>query len=171
MKRRIFSALLTSALLFITGCGYHWGSIMHPQVKSIAIAPVVNETTAYNVASDMRMMLAEQFTLDGSLELTSLETSDCILETRVLSVKFTEIDDDSYDASVIYRPSEWRVEVEAEFRVIIPGVREPLIKPRKVTGRALFKSQADMETNRIQATRMACSEAAKLIIIYTTEAW
>ena len=90
MKKRIFSALLTSALLFITGCGYHWGSIMHPQVKSIAIAPVVNETTAYNVASDMRMMLAEQFTLDGSLELTSLETSDCILETRVLSVKFTD---------------------------------------------------------------------------------
>ena len=119
----------------------------------------------------MRMMLAEQFTLDGSLELTSLETSDCILETRVLSVKFTEIDDDSYDASVIYRPSEWEVIVEAEFRVIIPGVREPLVKPRKVTGRALFKSQADMETNRIQATRMACSEAAKLIIIYTTEAW
>ena len=29
MKKRIFSALLTSALLFITGCGYHWGSIMH----------------------------------------------------------------------------------------------------------------------------------------------
>ena len=171
MKKQIFSTLIASALTLLAGCGYHWGSIMHPQVKSIAIAPVVNETTAYNVASDMRMMLAEQFTLDGSLELTSLETSDCILETRVLSVKFTEIDDDSYDASVIYRPSEWRVEVDAEFRVIIPGVREPLVNTRKVVGRALFKSQADMETNRIQATRMACSEAAKQIIIYTTEAW
>ncbi len=171
MKRVIFSALSVLTMIMTGGCGYHWGSIMHPQVKSIAIAPVVNETTAYNVASDMRMMLAEQFMLDGSLELTSLETSDCILETRVLGVKFTEIDDDSYDASVIYRPSEWRVEVEAEFKVIIPGTREPLVKTRKVVGRALFKSQADMETNRIQATRMACAEAAKLIIIYTTEAW
>lgn len=162
--------LAIAAALLLTGC-YHWGSLMHPQIKSIAVAPVVNETAAYNLASEMRMALNEQFMVDGSLELKSLNTADCILNARVLAVTYIEVSDDSYDDDVIYRPTEWRVNVTMEFTVTIPGKREPLISTRTVQGESLFQVQADLETNRHQATLRACANAAQRAVVATTEAW
>jgi len=163
--------LLVGAALFLSGCGYHLGSIMHPQVKSIAVAPVVNETAVYNAASEMRMMLCEQIMTDGSLELTDMETADCILQARILNVSYTEVTSASYNNDVIYRPTEWRIVVTMEFKVIIPGKREPLISTRTVTGNTLFQVQADLETNRHQATLLACGNAAYNAVIAITEAW
>ncbi len=169
---RLFLKLtLALSLMAIAGCGYHMGSIAHPQVKSIAIAPVINDTATFNAASDMRMALSETFMVDGSYTLTSLEKADAILKARVINVAYTEITEDSYDSDVIYRPTEWRVEVTVEFTVIIPGKREPLIPVRTVTGNTLFQAQADMETNRRQATLVACADAAKRVTVLATEAW
>ncbi len=162
--------LLLLPLLLAAGC-YHCGSLMHPQIESIAVAPVVNDTAAYNLASEMRMALCEQFTTDGSLTLRDLNTADCILNARVIEVTCIEISDDSYDDDVIYRPTEWRVTVTMEFKVVIPGKREPLISTRTVTGDSMFQVQADLETNRHQATLRACANAAKAAVVATTEAW
>ena len=165
-----YKSLFLSVLLFMTGCGYHMGSIMHPQVQSIAIAPVVNESLAYNAAADMRGMLSEQVMRDGSLKLTDLKTADCILHARVLDVSYSKIDDDSYN-SQIFRPSEWRITVRAEFEVIIPGKREPLVSRRVVVGTADIQALADLEGSRMQGTRYACFNAAERIIQAITEAW
>ena len=165
-----YKHLFLFLLLFVTGCGYHMGSIMHPQVKSIAIAPVINESLAYNAASDMRGMLSEQVMRDGSLKLTDLKTADCILHARILEVTYNKIDDDSYN-SQIFRPSEWRISVKVEFEVIIPGKREPLVSRRVVSGTANIQALADLEGSRMQGTRYACFDAAERIIQATTEAW
>jgi len=157
-------------LLLAAGC-YHFGSIAHPQIESIAIAPVVNETATYNLASEMRMALCEQFMTDGSLTLRDLNTADCILNARVTQVEYIEVSDASYDDDIIYRPVEWRVTVTLEFNVTIPGKREPLVSTRTVTGNTMFQVQADLETNRHQATLHACANAAKAAVVATTEAW
>ncbi|MEA4862774.1 MAG: LPS assembly lipoprotein LptE [Victivallaceae bacterium] len=162
--------ILLLPLILAASC-YHCGSLMHPQVQSIAIAPVVNETAAYNLASEMRMALSEQFMTDGSLTVRDLNTADCILNARVIEVTYIEISDDSYDSDVIYRPTEWRVTVTMEFKVIIPGNREPLVSTRTVTGDSMFQVQADLATNQHQATLRACANAAKAAVVATTEAW
>ncbi|MEG2075255.1 MAG: hypothetical protein RRY34_02040, partial [Victivallaceae bacterium] len=64
--RNIILSSCTLILMLCAGC-YHMGSMMHPDVKTIAIAPVVNETTAYNASINMRKALLEQFMRDGSL--------------------------------------------------------------------------------------------------------
>ena len=66
MFREIFLKMLRlSTLLLLTmlfsGCGYKIGNMGHPQLKSVAIAPVVNDTLAYNAAANMRGQLAECF--------------------------------------------------------------------------------------------------------------
>ena len=69
MFREIFlrmlrlSTLLLLALFF-SGCGYRIGNLGHPQLKSVAIAPVVNDTLAYNASAEMRGQLAERFQVD-----------------------------------------------------------------------------------------------------------
>ena len=157
-------------LLCLAGC-YHVGSIAHPELESVAIAPVVNETAAYNVSAQMRQLLCEQFMTDGSLQLKDLDTADCIVNARIVSVQFREISDDSNDDNIVFLPSEWTVQIHVEFSVIIPGKATSLVSQRKVTGTTDFQVQADLETNRERAIQQAARDAAQQIVTYTTEAW
>ena len=68
-------AAMLSLVLLCGGCGYHVGSMMHPQVKSIGVAPVVNDTAFFNCASQLRSMLCETFMTDGSLKLKDVKSA------------------------------------------------------------------------------------------------
>lgn len=83
--------MLTLLLACVSGCGYRVGSLMHPQIRTVAVAPVVNETIAYNVSAEVRGLLCEAFMTDGSLKLVDMSKADCIVYARVLGVNFSEI--------------------------------------------------------------------------------
>ncbi len=170
---QIFSVFATAILLIAGGCGYQVGSssLMHPQIKSIAIAAVTNETLAPNVAAEMRNMLAEQFATDGSLKLKSLEEADCILYCVVTKVETTSFSEDAEDNEMIYRPAEWSVSVTAKFSVIIPGRAKPLLSEREASGNARYNVYTDHDITKRRGIKMACFQAAEEIVEYTTEAW
>ena len=68
--RKIHLAALAAFLLVVCGgCGYRVGSLMHPQIKTVAVAPVQNETVEYNLTAQVRNLLCERFMVDGSLKL------------------------------------------------------------------------------------------------------
>ena len=170
--RFIFVRLtLLSALIYLSGCGYHWGSITHPQIKTIAIAPVTNDTMEYNVSAQMRGMLAEQFNVDGSLRLVSLEEADCIIYCIVKKVETVSIGEDSTDNEMTYRPAEWALEISAEFQVIIPGRAKPLIPLITLSGYSSYQVTADNETGRRRGILMACRDLSCKIVANVTEAW
>ena len=158
-------------LLSIQGCGYHFGHIMHPQVKSIAIAPVKNETLAYNVPAELRNRLTEAFMRDGALKVKPLREADCILYARVIDIKYRETTPASFDDEVTYRPVEWRIWITAEYTVIIPGNKEPLIKKQKVMADAIFQVQADYFVNRERGILQCCWHLSRLIVQNVTEGW
>ena len=166
--------LLTALVLSIIpagGCGYKIGSIMHPQVKSIAIAPITNETIEPFVSADMRGALCETFQFDNSLKVKDLKSADCILYGKVISVETTSTSDDSTDNEQTYRAAEWGVSVEFEFIVSVPGRKKPLISRRRVKGDAKYQVMADQEVTRRRGIKQACRNAAQQAVIYTTEAW
>ncbi|OGV36956.1 MAG: hypothetical protein A2020_16355 [Lentisphaerae bacterium GWF2_45_14] len=164
----IMPLLIVSSL---SGCGYHWGSIAHPQIKSIAIAPVTNDTIEYNVSAEMRGMLAEQFNVDGSLRLVSLEEADCIIYCIIKKIETISIGEDSTDVEMTYRPAEWAIEIEGEFQVIIPGRATPLIPKRILKGYTTYQVTADNETGRRNGIKMACHDLAEKMVYNVTEAW
>jgi hypothetical protein len=168
----IISALTVFSVLFIiSGCGYQMGSLMHPQVKSIAIAPIVNETLEPLASAQMRKALCEQFQFDSSLKLKQLETADCILYGRIIDVETTATSEDTYDNEQTYRAAEWSVQITFEFVVMVPGRKEPLVNTRRVTGSAKYQVMADQAITRRRGVEQACREAAEQAVIYTTEAW
>ena len=169
MRTLIVSAF-ASALLFLCGCGYRIGSLMHPQIESIAIAPVVNETVAYNLAPQVRGLLCETFQQDGSLQLRRESNADCILYARISSIKFTSSTWSSAYDEENYVPTEWKVDVTIEYTVVIPGELKPLSKG-KATGSATFMTGADMEAGRTNGIRLAAYDASKKIVHNVTEAW
>lgn len=161
----------TSLLLLLSGCGYHLGHLMHPQVKSIAIAPVKNETLVYNVPAILRNTLSEAFMRDGALKVKSLREADCILYARVTEVTYRETTPASFDNEITYRPMEWRIWMTVEFTVVIPGNKEPLIKKQKISADALFQVQADYYVNRQRGIQQCSWHLARKLTQQVTEAW
>lgn len=88
--RKIHLAALAAFLLVVCGgCGYRVGSLMHPQIKTVAVAPVQNETVEYNLTAQVRNLLCERFMVDGSLKLVDEKEADCIVYARVTDVRFS----------------------------------------------------------------------------------
>ena len=159
------------SITLLAGCGYRMGSLMHPQVKTIAIAPIKNNTLEPYGSAAMRAALCEQFQFDGSLKVVSLEKADCILYGRITSVESKGTMDDSFDNMQTYRPSEWQVTINFEFEVVIPGKKKPLVNKRVVAGTAQYQVMADQDVTRRRGLKQACINAARDTVVYTVEAW
>jgi len=168
--RNFVIPVLAAAALALCGCGYRIGSLMHPQINSIAIAPVINETVAYNLAPQVRSLLCETFQQDGSLQLRRESNADCILYARITGVKFSSSSWSSTYDDQNYVPTEWKVTVTIEYTVVIPGELKPLASG-KTTGSATFMTGADMEAGRTNGTRLAAFDAAKQVVHNVTEGW
>lgn len=171
IKRLWISILGAGVMLCAAGCGYTVGYVSHPQLKSVAVAPVINETTSYNASAMLRNFLAERFMVDGSLKLEGQKAADCIVYTRVLDVKYRAIGITSLTSDDDFMPEEWRVTVTVEYSVILPGRAKPLIPANKVTGMAEFLVEPDLENARANGLRQALNNAAKSIVAGLTEAW
>ena len=175
---RSFRAFLAASLLAFTGvfffssCGYyHMGSMMHPQIKTIAISTIRNDTREPLLTELARAQIAARFQSDNSLKLVSKEEADCILYVRLVSVSTSMR---RYRASYEdeeYRPAEFHVNLSAEMEVLIPGRSEPLIKKRTVTGSANYQYNVDPQVGRYYGMRQACYDLGNEIVEYTTEAW
>lgn len=96
---------------------------MHPQIKTVAVAPVQNETVEYNLTAQVRNLLCERFMVDGSLKLVDEKEADCIVYARVTDVRFAEVSwaKNDKDRDDIFLPNEWSVTLTIEYSVIIPG--------------------------------------------------
>lgn len=171
--KRLFIMLTASAVLLLTGgCGYRIGTMGHPQIKTIAIAAVKNDSTVYNLAAIMRNLLVEQFMLDGTLKVVSPEKADCILYARIVTSTMAEVtESSSSSADRSFEPEEWQIAVSAEYSVIIPGQKAPLIPLRQVSGTANFQAPGDMDSAMRRGAAQACRKAAVEMVEFTTEAW
>ncbi len=171
LKKVLLCTAIPLLCLAVSGCGYHLGSVMHPQVKTIAIAPIKNETLEEWATPCMRQALAEQFEFDNSLKVKTVEEADCVLYGRVTKIRTTGIGFDSTNNEQTYSPAEFGLEITFEFNVIIPGRSKSLINTRRVTGAAAYQVTADNEIARRRGIQMACRDAAQKAVVYTVEAW
>lgn len=159
--------------LFSSGCGYQVGvrAMTHPQIKSIAVAPVKNNTLEPLAADVLRMQLSGEIQRDGALKLKRVSSADCVIYAEIISVKNKTVREDSYDNALTYRPAEFQITVEVEYSVQIPGSGTPLIEKRKVSGSALYEILADPAVARATALKFACFHASENIVRSVTEGW
>ena len=171
MKRIFVFVMAAAALLMTGGCGYRVGTMGHPQIKTIAIAAVKNDTTIYNLSAIMRNMLVEQFMLDGTLKVVAENKADCILYARIVESSTSEVTESSSSSDRTFEPEEWQIEVKAEYSVIIPGQKAPLIPLRSVSGTARYQAPGDMDSAMRRGAAQACRKAAVEMVEFTAEAW
>ena len=166
--------LLLTVLLFtvsLSGCGYRVGSLAHPQLRTVAIADVKNETYEVLAATLLRNVLAERFQFDNSLKLASMEKADCVVYARVINVNNSSITYRNFNKVENYRPNEYRLTVGVEFTVLMPGKPAPLVRKQVVSGSCLYNFTHDPAIGRENALRQCMLRVANAIVSATTEAW
>ena len=157
---------------FTASCGYyHMGSMMHPQIKTIAISTIRNDTREPLLTELARTQIAARFQSDNSLKLVSKEEADCILYVRLVNTTSSMLRYNPGYAEDEYRPAEFSITLKAEMEVLIPGRSEPLIKKRSVSGSANYQYNVDPQVGRYYGLRQASYDLAGQIVEYTTEAW
>ena len=159
------------AVLMLPGCGYHLGSIAHPQIKSVAIADVKNETYEVLAATLLRNILAERFQFDNSLKLTSLEKADCIVYARVLDVSNSSVKWNFNSKLEDFRANQYKLSVTVEYTVLMPGRSQPLVPKSIAGGSCLYLFALDPAVGRVGALKQALLRISNQIVTATTEAW
>ncbi len=175
LRINIYGLILLVAFI-IQGCGYRRGYVIHPQIKTIGVANVKNNSKEPMLSSYMKQSLGEQFQFNGALKVVnqydSSQKVDCIVYTEITEVTTSSTGNDSAgDDDSIYVPAKWSVNVSAKFTVIIPGTATPFVKTRTVSGSASYEVLADHRVNRKRGLQQACRNIAREIVSYTTEAW
>ena len=171
--RLFLLSVILAAAVVLPGCGYHVGSITHPQIKTVAIADVKNETYEVLAAALLRTILAERFQFDNSLKLTSLDKADCIVYARVTNVRNSTItwkynsktDDENY------RANEYQLTVTVEYLVRMPGRGQPLVPKSTAVGSSKYLFSHDPAIGRVSALKQAMLRISDNIVSATTEAW
>ena len=169
----LFLPVLCFMLCFTGGCGYHIGvrGMMHPQIKTVAIAPIQNNTLEPLVSDVLRMQLAGEFQRDGALKLKNLATADCVVYAVITEVQNRTVEDASFDGGVTFRPAKFQLTVQVSFKVVIPGSGNMLVKNGSARGSAIYEILSDQATARSSALKFACFHVAQKMVSQTTEAW
>lgn len=174
---RFFSSvLLVGIMAGFSGCaGYHQGSLMHPQIQTVALGNIVNKTDEPRLASLTRSLLAEQFQKDGSLRLVSRAKADCIVNVQITDYRLRSLGQTQSSSSDTdqqqYRTNIYGVDVELSFQTLIPGRVRPLIPAQTVIGHAEFTEQTDLDVVRRDGFKQAVYQACAKVVAGIVEAW
>lgn len=164
--------------LITNGCkGYKVGSLMHPQIKTIAFKSFGNDTDEPRLSIFMMEKLREAFMKDGSLKIVSPEKADCILEGRIQSYRLQSIgsvrqnnkngiknNNDNTFRTVIFRAT-----VNFKFKLIAKSGKR--IKEASVSSYADFTELVDFDIEKRQGLRNAAYATSKKVVIEIVEGW
>jgi hypothetical protein len=171
------TAIGFSALCF-TGCQYQVGSVMHPQVHSVAVGTISNATAEPTFTAILRGKLAEEFMRDGSLTVTDSKRADAIVDGEIVKCRTRKLarakvrdERERADDKDAWQTVVYRAEVVVKYRVRVPGYKNPLLAESEVTGHADFSRFPDVSIPRQTAFRQALRDAALQITANVTEAW
>ncbi|MBT3289344.1 MAG: hypothetical protein HN904_09745 [Victivallales bacterium] len=176
MHVRLTLAVLIAGLF--TGCQYRWGSLMHPQVKTIAIGDVQNGTREPQLATLLKAKLADKIMIDGSLKLVPVSTADAILTATIRTIDYQALaatkqrdEDARQDDKHEYQSSLYRATITLDITVKVPGKETPLVSDCTVKGVGDYNRLPDPQMARRAAYDLALRDAAVKAVAEITEAW
>lgn len=172
VKKNSLKILFLLLVIFLPSCGYRIGSLRNPQIKTIAIAPITNETHYPDVSEYMRQGLSEQFQFDGSYQVKGEKEADCILYGRVTNITISAPNIRAASGGgVTYMSNVYSVSINFEFTIIIPGRAEPLVGTTVVAGTATYQVPIDQFAVQENGIKQACRNAAQSAVSTCTEVW
>jgi len=111
-RRIVFTLLLSAALLFLAGCGYHMrggGDTLPEDVRTVALTPFVNKTYDAEIELLISSALSTEFSTGSRLLLLPEAKADTVLTGTLISIDDRPV---SFSASDV--ASEYRITVTVD---------------------------------------------------------
>jgi len=161
------------------GCrSYHRGTLMHPQIRRVAVGTFTNRQKGPHLGILFRRKLIAMLMADGSVVVTSPDKADALIQGSIEQTAFSpsargkirnaanrDRDRDAYQ-TIVYRAQTGIV-----FTVTVPGRSRPLIPETHVVGQADFTPLPDFPDARKNGLDQALTDAARKTAAAIVEAW
>jgi hypothetical protein len=158
-------------LLILSGCGYHMGSFANPQIKTIAISPIINDTQQLNAGGQMKQALVDRFHFDGSYKIVNIADADAIIYGRISEISFTAPSILTSDEGVTFMTKVFGCDLTFEYTLIVPGRATTVVSQTTVTGNSQFQVPVDLFPARQSGVAQSARDAAEEVVWRCTEGW
>jgi outer membrane lipopolysaccharide assembly protein LptE/RlpB len=164
----VFLCLLATIL---SSCGYHLGTFGNPQIKTIAIAPIINDTHQISASTYMKQALSDRFQFDGAYKIVNMHSADAVIYGRITEIVFTAPSILTATDGVTFMTKEFGCTVEFEYSLIIPGRGTPVVPQTTVSETVQFQVPVDLFPARQSGIQQACRTVAENVAWRCTEGW
>lgn len=174
----VLGSLVFAAAVF-SGCrGYRTGSLMHPDIQSVAVGSVQNLSAQPGGGARLRSALARELSAAGAVQPASREQADGLLHATVSSVSTEAVartrrrePEAGEDSDDVLQPVLYRTTVSLHARLEVPDSSADPLEFQLVEGEAEFDRSPDMPEAQDAAFEQALRNAARKLISTMTEAW
>jgi outer membrane lipopolysaccharide assembly protein LptE/RlpB len=160
---------LLGSLLLQTGCqNYQLGSQLPPDIKSVYVPTVRNQTDEPLLENEVTQAILNELQRDGSLSIESEETADAILYVNITSYEIKAL---SFDNENRARPDEYRLILGASVEMVRSSNGQILSRNGSLRGREDFPLSGDLTTAKRNGLPGAADDLARFVVSAITEAW
>ncbi len=156
-------------LLLSTGCaGYRLGSMLPPDIRTVHVATLLNETDEPLLEIEATRALISAVQRDGSLRLVSEDRADATLTGRLTQFRLEPI---TFDRERRAAANEYRMYITAAVVLQRRETGEVVAQHPRVIGETTFVLTGDMTSSKQVALPAATEDLAQLIIGRLLESW
>ncbi len=171
---KITKSLFILTIFLLSACSnYKVGRLMHPQIRTIGIGHIKNDTDQPRLSLFMIEKLKERIMQDASLRVVPVEEADIILTGTIVGYKTDtrgyehqdrrEKDNDAFFATIFRASITFKYEVKTR--------KQWDLLSDTVTEGADFTEIVDQFEEQTNAFRRAAYEVSKKVVVQITEAW
>jgi len=165
--------LIPMAAVLLSGCtqmGYNLGSMLPPEVKTVHVPTVLNNTEEPTVEIEVTRAVIEALQLDGSLKIASRRDADSVLtivltDYRIVPVAFRRTGVSSTTTQ------EYRIFLTASMVLIRTSDGSVVAESPRVRGDAIFEFQGDLTSSKRVGLPFAADDLSKDIVERVVEYW
>ncbi len=168
---RFRSALRIAAaavLLSTTGCAYRLGSMLPPDIKTVAIPTVLNKTTEPLIEVEVTRATIQEFQKDGSLEVAGVDEADAILRAAIVEYRLTPV---SYRREKRTTANEYRLTMIVALELVRRSDDAVIARSNRAKGETVFELTGDLSSAKRRALPDAAEDLAHSIVEKVVESW
>ncbi|MFH0907889.1 MAG: LptE family protein [bacterium] len=173
MRIKLFAQTLAIAVLAfgLSGCaGYHVGSMLPPDIKTVYVPTFVNKTREPLLEVETTAAVLEEIQNDGSLQLANKEDADAILD---VTLTHFSLDPVSYrrESSTKTAAREYRLTITVSYMLRRRADDSIVSEAPSVSGDAVFELIGDLSSSKLRGIPLTSTDLAHKIVERLVETW
>ena len=155
-----------TVLAFLSGCGYTTRSLLPPAIKTINIAIFENQTYEYQVETTLANEIANEFMVDGRLEVVNEDKADAQLTGVIVEYSRVPLVYDN-DEEV----TQYKIQVFAD--AVLKDLEDGSIiwEGSRISGEEIYFVTGNLANTEEEAKLDAFGDLAENIVDQVIEGW